>query len=225
VTRIAAPEPACEHGATEMKPNAYSLRVVLLCALDVACGSNPAAVGAHCGKGSDCATGYCDSQNACACAPVGQGCNSDVDCCAASECRGLVCVGVSPAPECLPAGALISDSDASPPCCSGMSDGYCCNPPLTLCSADEQCCFGGPGACVVTEPDNLVPGGGGTTLGVGACCLPPGVQCSADVGCCGGLSCGPNRVCCYPDGMNGVSCITDSDCCSGHCSAGACVEL
>jgi hypothetical protein len=150
------------------------------------------------------------------CAPAAHGSGSDADCCPGTECRGLLYVDVTPAPECTPSGAHVVDPDGEPPCCTGMSyrashGATCCNSPASLCSADEQCCFGGPCACAKTE--SLV---NGTPIasGVGACCLPPGTFCSRDILCCGGLSCGPNCTCCLP---SHVTCAQDTDCCEGHC--------
>lgn len=131
--------------------------------------------------------------------------------------------GGGDAGSCEPAsdsGSPFLGPDASPPCTT-MCDGSACCAPDTCVIATGKCgaCSGANGPCQVDGDccSGFVCSGRGTCVRT---CTKAGGTCFLS-GCCLGSKCQlPTCVAC---GLHGSACDQPSDCCSGNCTANACV--
>jgi hypothetical protein len=141
----------------------------------------------------------------CGCRPYDDVCADDLECCSGS-CGTPDSDGVR---RCVRAGNCIPDGDV----CGGNG-------------ASQNCCSGGKAVCIKTSD-----GVSRCVANAGGACYPTGHACSLCDECCshvcvqqqtdaglGGFTCAAQ---CIP--LNGGTCTSDSDCCSGGvCQDGVC---
>jgi hypothetical protein len=187
---------------------------------DGLCCVGPAGI---CSVNADCCSGNCDPLFfQCNCAPAGNNCTKDGDCCLL-KCASGKCA-------CNPVGG---NCVAAGDCCSGNCDansGTCvCGTTSSTCKLNSDCCggvCGATGQCVCKSS-------GSCSLDSDCCskrcdnntcnlCTPNGGSCSSPASCCSGQcsAAGPGGTCqCI---SRGGACSRDSDCCSNACNNGFC---
>ena len=173
--------------------------------------------GKACVKAAGCCSGYfCDNATygpaKCAAARA-----NGAYCFSNTQCKSKICEGGSCVAKACTAAALACSQDSD--CCSGT---FCddltygpakCRAPQAngaFCTENNQC------------QTNIC-----RTSSCASACFATGHTCSKDPDCCGGSFCnnfnyGPWK--CTAPLANGESCLADTQCHSGHCQAGACVN-